>query len=92
MMIPRCGPCCGAAFRRKAIVVSEAKDGREIQARRNRQPDLIFGAENGLDLAGAIRKDRSVPRIVPTGKGDLSTGLLTPKWAPTTTLVKSFQL
>jgi DNA-binding response OmpR family regulator len=47
-----------------------------MQARRNRQSvslitlGLIFGAENGADLARDIRKDRSVPLIVPTGKGD----------------------
>jgi DNA-binding response OmpR family regulator len=32
--------------------------------------DLNLGAENGLDLAREIRKERNIPIIMLTGKGD----------------------
>ena len=32
--------------------------------------DLNLGKENGLDLAREVRKDRNVPIIMLTGKGD----------------------
>ena len=56
--------------------VSEAKDGAEMRVRLERETislitlDLNLGKENGLDLAREIRKDRNVPIIMLTGKGD----------------------
>jgi two-component system, OmpR family, response regulator len=57
--------------------VSEAKDGAELLVRLagSRAVDLItldlnLGRENGLDLAREIRKDRNVPIIMLTGRGD----------------------
>jgi DNA-binding response OmpR family regulator len=56
--------------------VSEAKDGAELNACLEKQAvalitlDLNLGKENGLDLAREIRKERNVPIIMLTGKGD----------------------
>jgi DNA-binding response OmpR family regulator len=56
--------------------VSEAKDGAELNACLEKHPvalitlDLNLGKENGLDLAREIRKERDVPIIMLTGKGD----------------------
>jgi two-component system, OmpR family, response regulator len=56
--------------------VSEAKDGAEMRVRLERETislitlDLNLGKENGLDLAREVRKDRSVPIIMLTGKSD----------------------
>ena len=56
--------------------VSEAKDGAEMRVRLERETislitlDLNLGKENGLDLAREVRKDRNVPIIMLTGKGD----------------------
>jgi DNA-binding response OmpR family regulator len=63
-------------FEREGFVVSEAKDGSELRAELHRHPvdlitlDLNLGNENGLDLAREIRKERNVPIIMLTGKGD----------------------
>jgi DNA-binding response OmpR family regulator len=60
----------------EGFAVSDAKDGAELRACLDRQQvslvtlDLNLGAENGLDLARDIRKDRNVPIIMLTGKGD----------------------
>lgn len=63
-------------FEGEGFAVSEAKDGRELESQLERYPvslitlDLNLGKENGLDLAREIRKDRNVPIIMLTGKGD----------------------
>jgi two-component system OmpR family response regulator len=63
-------------FEGEGFSVSEAKDGAELRAHLVRQPvtlitlDLNLGNENGLDLAREVRKDRDVPIIMLTGKGD----------------------
>ena len=63
-------------FEGEGFAVSEAKDGAELRAHLARQPvtlitlDLNLGNENGLDLAREVRKDRNVPIIMLTGKGD----------------------
>jgi DNA-binding response OmpR family regulator len=60
----------------EGFAVSEAKDGTELLARLDRHSvslitlDLNLGKENGLDLARDIRKNRSIPIIMLTGKGD----------------------
>ena len=60
----------------EGFAVSEAKDGKEMQACLERRPvslitlDLNLGGENGLDLAREIRKERAIPIIMLTGKGD----------------------
>jgi len=56
--------------------VSEAKDGAEMRVHLEREAislitlDLNLGKESGLDLAREVRKDRNVPIIMLTGKGD----------------------
>jgi two-component system, OmpR family, response regulator len=63
-------------FEGEGFTVSEAKDGAELRACLGRNPvslitlDLNLGKENGLDLAREIRKERNVPIIMLTGKGD----------------------
>ncbi len=63
-------------FEGEGFTVSEAKDGAELHACLGRDPvslitlDLNLGKENGLDLAREIRKERNVPIIMLTGKGD----------------------
>jgi two-component system OmpR family response regulator len=60
----------------EGFAVSDAKDGAELRACLQRQQislitlDLNLGEENGLDLARDIRKERNVPIIMLTGKGD----------------------
>jgi two-component system, OmpR family, response regulator len=60
----------------EGFAVSEAKDGAEMRRRLEHEAvslitlDLNLGAENGLDLAREIRKERNVPIIMLTGKGD----------------------
>ena len=60
----------------EGFAVSEAKDGAGVRSAWTRQSvslitlDLNLGKENGLDLARDIRKDRNVPIIMLTGKGD----------------------
>ena len=60
----------------EGFAVSEAKDGFELRDQLERHPvalitlDLNLGKENGFDLAREIRKERSVPIIMLTGKGD----------------------
>src|SRR5262245_2527482 len=60
----------------EGFAVSEAKDGAEMRARLEREAvslitlDLNLGKENGLDLARELRKERDVPIIMLTGKGD----------------------
>jgi two-component system OmpR family response regulator len=56
--------------------VLEAKDGAELHAHVARHPvalitlDLNLRNGNGLDLAREVRKERNVPIIMLTGKGD----------------------
>jgi DNA-binding response OmpR family regulator len=63
-------------FEGEGFGVSEAKDGVELRACLERRQvtlitlDLNLGKENGLDLARDIRKERNVPIIMLTGKGD----------------------
>jgi two-component system, OmpR family, response regulator len=60
----------------EGFAVSEAADGAGLVACLDRQSvslitlDLNLGKENGLDLARDIRKDRNIPIIMLTGKGD----------------------
>jgi two-component system, OmpR family, response regulator len=60
----------------EGFVVSDAKDGAELHTCLQRQQislitlDLNLGKENGLDLARDIRKQRNIPIIMLTGKGD----------------------
>jgi two-component system, OmpR family, response regulator len=60
----------------EGFAVSEAKDGAEMRVCLDREAvclitlDLNLGRENGLDLAREVRKDRNVPIIMLTGKGD----------------------
>jgi two-component system, OmpR family, response regulator len=63
-------------FEGEGFAVSDAKDGAELRTalERNRVTlitlDLNLGKENGLDLAREIRKERSIPIIMLTGKGE----------------------
>jgi DNA-binding response OmpR family regulator len=63
-------------FEGEGFAVSEARDGAELRASLERDSvtlitlDLNLGRENGLDLAREIRKDRDIPIIMLTGKGD----------------------
>jgi DNA-binding response OmpR family regulator len=63
-------------FEGEGFTVSDAKDGAELRTALERNPvtlitlDLSLGKENGLDLAREIRKERSIPIIMLTGKGD----------------------
>jgi two-component system, OmpR family, response regulator len=60
----------------EGYAVSEAKNGAEMRACIDHQPislitlDIGLGKENGLDLAREIRKQRNIPIIMLTGKGD----------------------
>ena len=60
----------------EGFAVSDAKDGAELHTCLQRQQislitlDLNLGKENGLDLARDIRKQRNIPIIMLTGKGD----------------------
>jgi two-component system OmpR family response regulator len=60
----------------EGFAVSEAKDGAEMRVCLDREAvslitlDLNLGRENGLDLAREIRKERNIPIIMLTGKGD----------------------
>ena len=63
-------------FEGEGFTVSDAKDGAELRACLERISvtlitlDLGLGKENGLDLARDIRKQRNIPIIMLTGKGD----------------------
>jgi two-component system OmpR family response regulator len=63
-------------FEGEGFTVSDAKDGSELRACLERNKialitlDLNLGKENGLDLARDIRKERNIPIIMLTGKGD----------------------
>ena len=63
-------------FEGEGFAVSDAKDGEEMRACLERNQvtlitlDLNLGRENGLDLARDIRKERNIPIIMLTGKGD----------------------
>ena len=63
-------------FEGEGFAVSDAKDGAELHTCLQRQQialitlDLNLGKENGLDLARDIRKERNIPIIMLTGKGD----------------------
>jgi DNA-binding response OmpR family regulator len=60
----------------EGFAVSEAKDSAEARQCLERGPvtlitlDLNLGKENGLDLAREIRKERNIPIVMLTGKGD----------------------
>jgi DNA-binding response OmpR family regulator len=60
----------------EGFAVSEAQDGAGLLACLESHSvslitlDLNLGKENGLDLARDIRKDRNIPIIMLTGKGD----------------------
>jgi DNA-binding response OmpR family regulator len=60
----------------EGFAVSEAKGGQELRACLERCSvslitlDLSLGKENGLDLAREIRRERDVPIIMLTGKGE----------------------
>ena len=85
-------------FEGEGIAVSEAKDGRELQAQLDRQPislitlDLNLGVENGLDLARQVRKERNVPIIMLTGKGDAIDRVVGLELGADDYLVKPFEL
>ena len=59
----------------EGFVVSEAKDGREMQACLDHQPinlitlDLKLAGEDGLSLARQIRSQHNIPIVIITGKG-----------------------
>ena len=85
-------------FEGEGIAVSEAKDGRELQAQLDRQHislitlDLNLGVENGLDLARQVRKERNVPIIMLTGKGDAIDRVVGLELGADDYLVKPFEL
>ena len=82
----------------EGFIVAEAKDGREMRLCLDRQPvslitlDLALGTENGLDLARDIRKSRSVPIIMLTGKGDSIDRVVGLEVGADDYLVKPFEL
>jgi two-component system, OmpR family, response regulator len=75
-MIQRVRTLLRRCFESEGFAVSDAKDGVEMQIALAGNPitlitlDLNLGKENGLDLAREIRKDRNIPIIMLTGKGD----------------------
>jgi DNA-binding response OmpR family regulator len=85
-------------FEAEGFAVSEAKDGRELQAQLERHPvslvtlDLNLGGENGLDLARQIRQQRNVPIIMLTGKGDTIDRVVGLELGADDYLVKPFEL
>jgi DNA-binding response OmpR family regulator len=85
-------------FEGEGFAVSEAKDGRELQAQLDRQHislitlDLKLGVENGLDLARQVRKERNVPIIMLTGKGDAIDRVVGLELGAGDYLVKPFEL
>jgi two-component system OmpR family response regulator len=60
----------------EGFAVSEARSGKEMRACLNRAHislitlDLGLGTENGLDLARDVRRERNIPIIMLTGRGD----------------------
>jgi two-component system OmpR family response regulator len=78
--------------------VAEAKDGQELIACLDRHPvhlitlDLNLGKDNGLDLAREIRKDRSIPIIMLTGKSDAIDRVVGLELGADDYLVKPFEL
>lgn len=85
-------------FEGEGFAVSEAKDGRELQAQLERSPvslitlDLNLGGENGLDLARQVRKERNVPIIMLTGKGDAIDRVVGLELGADDYIVKPFEL
>lgn len=85
-------------FEGEGFAVSEAKDGRELQTHLDRQPvslitlDLNLGGENGLDLARQVRRERNVPIIMLTGKGDAIDRVVGLELGADDYLVKPFEL
>ena len=85
-------------FEGEGFAVSEAKDGRELLAQLERYPvslitlDLNLGGENGLDLARQVRKERNVPIIMLTGKGDAIDRVVGLELGADDYLVKPFEL
>ncbi len=63
-------------FEGEGFAVAEAQNGAELRTQLERHAialitlDLNLGQESGLDLAREIRKQRNVPIIMLTGKGD----------------------
>jgi DNA-binding response OmpR family regulator len=78
--------------------VSEAKDRQEFEACLDRQPvslitlDLNLGKENGLDIARDVRRDRNIPIIMLTGKGDAIDRVVGLEIGADDYLVKPFEL
>jgi two-component system OmpR family response regulator len=91
MMIPRCWAALRRCLEGEGFVVFEAKNGRQMQVCLTRQPvslitlDLFSVPRMALDLARDIGKDRSVPIIMPTGKGDFIDWAVDIEVGPTTT-------
>jgi DNA-binding response OmpR family regulator len=85
-------------FEGEGFAVSEAKDGCELQAQLDRHPvslitlDLNLGGENGLDLARQVRKERNIPIIMLTGKGDAIDRVVGLELGADDYLVKPFEL
>jgi len=85
-------------FESEGFAVSEAKNGQELQAQLDRLPvslitlDLNLGGENGLDLARQIRKERNLPIIMLTGKGDAIDRVVGLEIGADDYLVKPFEL
>ena len=78
--------------------VSEAKDRQEFEACLDRRPvslitlDLNLGKENGLDIARDVRRDRNIPIIMLTGKGDAIDRVVGLEIGADDYLVKPFEL
>jgi DNA-binding response OmpR family regulator len=78
--------------------VCEAKDGRELQAHLESHAvalitlDLNLGSESGFDLARQIRRERNVPIIMLTGKGDPVDRVVGLELGADDYLVKPFEL
>jgi len=85
-------------FEGEGFIVSDAKDAAELRACLERHAvdlitlDLSLGQENGLDLAREIRRQRNVPIIMLTGKGDAIDRVVGLELGADDYLVKPFEL
>jgi len=85
-------------FEGEGFAVSEAKDGAQMHICLERNAvslitlDLNLGKENGLDLARELRKSRSIPIIMLTGKGDAVDRIVGLELGADDYLPKPFQL
>jgi two-component system, OmpR family, response regulator len=85
-------------FEGEGFIVSDAKDAAELRACLERHAvdlitlDLGLGQENGLDLAREIRRQRDVPIIMLTGKGDAIDRVVGLELGADDYLVKPFEL